>query len=45
MDKHIKAMAEIDEFAFPVAPWMFGAAGREHMKQYGTTAEQFAKIG
>jgi acetyl-CoA acetyltransferase len=31
--------------AFPVAPWMFGAAGREHMKKYGTTAEHFAKIG
>ncbi len=45
MGKHIKAMAEIDEFAFPVAPWMFGAAGREHMRQYGTTAEHFAKIG
>ena len=24
---------------------MFGAAGREHMQQYGTTAEHFAKIG
>ena len=24
---------------------MFGAAGREHMRQYGTTAEHFAKIG
>ena len=45
MGKHVKAMAEIDEFAIPVAPWMFGAAGREHMKQYGTTAEHFAKIG
>jgi acetyl-CoA acyltransferase len=45
MDKHVKAMAEISEFAFPAAPWMFGAAGREHMKQYGTTAEHFAKIG
>ena len=45
MGKHVKAMAEIDEFAFPAAPWMFGAAGREHMKQYGTTAEHFAKIG
>ena len=32
MGKHVKAMAEIDEFAFPVAPWMFGAAGREHMQ-------------
>ncbi len=45
MGKHVKAMAEIDEFAFPVAPWMFGAAGREHMRKYGTTAEHFAKIG
>jgi acetyl-CoA acetyltransferase len=24
---------------------MFGNAGREHMEKYGTTAEQFAKIG
>ena len=30
---------------FPPAPWMFGAAGREHMEQYGTTPEHFAKIG
>ena len=45
LGNHIKALAEIDEFAFPPAPWMFGAAGREHMKKYGTTAEHFAKIG
>ncbi|BBX74239.1 lipid-transfer protein [Mycobacterium shinjukuense] len=45
MDKHVKAMVEITELAFPVAPWMFGAAGREHMRQYGSTAEHFAKIG
>ena len=45
MDKHIMALAEISEVLFPPAPWMFGAAGREHMKQYGTTAEHFAKIG
>ncbi|MGB8504765.1 beta-ketoacyl synthase N-terminal-like domain-containing protein, partial [Mycobacterium sp.] len=45
MDKHIMAMAEISEVLFPPAPWMFGAAGREHMKQYGSTAEHFAKIG
>lgn len=45
MGKHVKAMADIDEFAMPVAPWMFGAAGREHMRQYGSTAEHFAKIG
>ncbi|MET4428568.1 lipid-transfer protein [Mycolicibacterium sp. 624] len=45
LGNHVKALAAIDEFAFPVAPWMFGAAGREHMKKYGTTAEHFAKIG
>ena len=45
LGNHVKALAAIDEFAFPVAPWMFGAAGREHMKKYGSTAEHFAKIG
>src|ERR1700739_866617 len=30
MDKQILAMAELTEFAMPAAPWMFGAAGREH---------------
>ena len=45
LGNHVKALAAIDEFALPVAPWMFGAAGREHMKKYGTTAEHFAKIG
>lgn len=45
MANHMQAMAEISEVLFPPAPWMFGAAGREHMKQYGTTAEHFAKIG
>ena len=45
MDKHVMAMAEVSEVLFPVAPWMFGAAGREHMQQYGSTAEHFAKIG
>lgn len=45
MEKHILAMAEISEVLFPPAPWMFGAAGREHMKEYGSTAEHFAKIG
>ncbi len=43
--RHIKALAEIDELAFPVAPWMFAAAGREYMRTYGATAEHFAKIG
>ena len=45
MERHILAMAEISEVLFPPAPWLFGAAGREHMQQYGTTAEHFAKIG
>lgn len=45
MANHIQALAEISEVLFPPAPWMFGAAGREHMKEYGTTAEHFAKIG
>jgi acetyl-CoA acyltransferase len=45
LGRHVQAMAEIDEVAFPVAPWMFGAAGREHMRKFGTTAEHFAKIG
>ncbi len=45
MMNHIQALAEISEVAFPPAPWMFGAAGREHMERYGTTADHFAKIG
>ncbi|MGV9545224.1 lipid-transfer protein [Nocardia beijingensis] len=45
MANHMQALAEISEVLFPPAPWMFGAAGREHMKEYGTTAEHFAKIG
>jgi acetyl-CoA acetyltransferase len=45
MMKHLLALAEIYEFAMPPAPYMFGAAGREHMDKYGTTREHFAKIG
>ena len=45
MEKHFLALAEISEVLFPPAPWMFGAAGREHMKEHGSTAEHFAKIG
>jgi len=46
LDKHFKLM--IDERGFakaPPAPQMFGNAGIENMERYGTTAEQFAKIG
>jgi len=45
MMRHLLALAEMYEFAMPAAPYMFGAAGREHMEKYGTTAEHFAKIG
>jgi acetyl-CoA acetyltransferase len=45
MMKHLLALAEIYEFAMPPAPYMFGAAGREHMDKYGSTREHFAKIG
>ncbi|MFC4127933.1 lipid-transfer protein [Nocardia rhizosphaerae] len=45
MMRHLLALAELQEFAMPPAPYMFGAAGKEHMQRYGTTAEQFAAIG
>ncbi|MFT4187889.1 MAG: lipid-transfer protein [Aeromicrobium sp.] len=45
MMRHLLALAELQEFAMPPAPYMFGAAGREHMERYGTTPEQFAKVG
>ncbi len=46
MDKHFELMVELRGFAeAPPAPQLFGNAGREHMDRYGTTAEQFAKIG
>ncbi len=45
MMNHIQKLVELYDPVFPPAPWMFGAAGREHMERYGTTAEHFAKIG
>jgi acetyl-CoA acyltransferase len=45
MLRHMELLAEISEVRFPPAPWMFGAAGREHMAEHGSTAEHFAKIG
>jgi acetyl-CoA acetyltransferase len=45
LQRHIVAESELFELALPIAPWMFGAAGVEHMCTYGTTVEQFAKIG
>jgi acetyl-CoA acyltransferase len=43
--RHAQLLAEISEVGMPPAPWMFGAAGREHMAEHGSTAEHFAKIG
>ena len=46
IDKHAQVMFDLRGFAeAPPAAQMFGNAGREHMEKYGTTAEQFAKIG
>jgi acetyl-CoA acyltransferase len=45
MLRHMDLLAQISEVRFPPAPWMFGAAGREHMEQYGSKPEHFAKIG
>src|SRR5678815_4228927 len=46
LDKQFQAMVDMRGFAAaPPAPQFFGNAGREHMERYGTTAEQFAKIG
>jgi len=44
MQRHLLAMAELREIAFPPAPWMFGAAGLEHNERFGSTPEHFAKI-
>ncbi|MGK5551039.1 lipid-transfer protein [Actinomadura kijaniata] len=46
MLNHLKELFPLYEWGGePIAPYMFGAAGREHMEKYGTTAEQFARIG
>lgn len=45
MEKHIGVMAEIAEMnESPVTAQLFGNAGLEHMKKYGTKPEHFAKI-
>ena len=46
LDRHVNTMVKIRGFeTSPVAPQIFGNAGREHMERYGTKPEQFAKIG
>jgi acetyl-CoA acyltransferase len=45
MMRHMDLLAEISDVRFPPAPWMFGAAGREHMSEHGSEPEHFARIG
>lgn len=46
LDLHLPVMfGKFKPAAAPPMPQFFGNAGREHMKLYGTTAEQFAMIG
>ncbi|MGE4428270.1 MAG: lipid-transfer protein [Solirubrobacteraceae bacterium] len=46
MDRHIEAMLAIHApEGSPFAPQMFGNAGRDHMRRYGSTPEHFAWIG
>src|SRR4051812_4848632 len=43
--RHLAAMGEVYEpTAAPFAAQLFGNAGREHMRKYGTTKEQFARV-
>lgn len=45
IDKHVQSLCDTYGMeAKPMAPQLFGGAGREHMEKYGTTAEHFAKI-
>lgn len=45
MDKHVELMADIAGMnESPITAQMFGNAGLEHMKKYGTKVEHFAKI-
>nr|XP_018904199.1 PREDICTED: non-specific lipid-transfer protein-like [Bemisia tabaci] len=45
MEKHVEKMADIAGLdSAPIAPQLFGNAGKEHMSKYGTTQEVFAKI-
>ncbi|GAB1288723.1 Sterol carrier protein 2 [Apodemus speciosus] len=45
-DKHLEVLInKCGLSAHPIAPQMFGSAGKEHMEKYGTKVEHFAKIG
>ncbi|XP_029396247.1 non-specific lipid-transfer protein [Mus pahari] len=46
VDKHIEILTtKYGLSAHPIAPQLFGSAGKEHMEKYGTKVEHFAKIG
>lgn len=46
MDRHVARMAAIRApEQSPMAPQMFGNAGRDHMARYGSTPEHYAWIG
>jgi len=46
MERHLKRMLALRELEqSPMAPQMFGNAGRDHMERYGSTAEHYAWIG
>jgi sterol carrier protein 2 len=46
LDRHAAALGELREWEqAPLAPQMFGMAGREHMERYGSRPEHYAWIG
>jgi len=46
LDRHVMAMlAKREPEDSPMAPQMFGNAGREHMEKYGSTRDHYAWIG
>ncbi|MGB6039606.1 MAG: lipid-transfer protein [Gordonia sp. (in: high G+C Gram-positive bacteria)] len=45
LEKHVMTLAKLYEPQPPIAPYMFGAAAREHMARYGSAPEHFAMIG
>lgn len=45
LDKHVETMAEVAGIdSAPIAAQLFSKAGEEHMRKYGTTVQQMAKI-
>ncbi|SFS14580.1 Acetyl-CoA acetyltransferase [Microbacterium sp. cf046] len=44
LSRHMRALEQSSPMSGPPAAWMFGSAGAEHMRRYGSTAEHFAKI-